>query len=296
LGLSLSYTTFPICNIGNTLKDICLFFNGKSKFNKLFLDNDFINLSLFGYKSSRLVILYNTSSNQLNCSFPIQDIISISSDFMSCYCKILAFSKEVGRVAYAEVVPLLANAKNNSKAFNYYFGIDVEDIDKEHLTNSFSVYQGHFIPTTNINFFNLLLPTVNHIEHSNIYLNINGYMKESSQIITPHKGLRTNYNIIRAVDVTYNLYINTNIIKFYYNNLNYFQSRVELQRLCKFKSGYQPNFGFVIKLAWRSKIHANLMHYANFNYYSTDIFCKNSRIMALCASKIKLVNLIYDAL
>jgi hypothetical protein len=204
------YTTFPIYNLGNTLLKVSLFFNGKLNSNKLFLLNDFINLTLFGIKSSGLTIFCNLAICDSRNVF-LYNNITYSCSLISNYnIKLLPIHKNLGRISHAEIIPMynLINNSASNNRFNYLLGIDSNNLSKSILINSFSIYQGCYILSNEYKFLNILLPTMTHIETNNSYINIHGQLKYLSRVVIPTKGLRTDRNIIRAISIAYGAYTN----------------------------------------------------------------------------------------
>lgn len=136
---------------------------------KLFLQNDFININYFSFSNQPLIILLGSSLicrkdfNSLFFSFFNLSKFNFSSNF-----KLNTVSRFTGRLNFCATIA--QKFKHNIlklKKFNYFIGTDVNN---NIMLNNFFVYQGPFFFNNMVNEFNLLFPSSTYLEDSNLYL------------------------------------------------------------------------------------------------------------------------------
>lgn len=198
---------------------------------------------------------------------------------------------------------------NSKKSFSVFFGVDNLILNSN--KDSFLVYVGSFkVNSLNSNMFSLFLPTAIFTETVGTFLNLEGRVRKSKQAVVPFKYIFTNkeiilgFFIIRWRLLSYNFSYIFNFYKvlaFFSNIIDYkcifilnkewFKNRLssfgvtlinnKLEKDLFIKSFFNLfNFNFKVKFVFNS-----LFHRVVNNYYSTDIFTQNSRILSICALK-----------
>lgn len=195
--------------------------------------------------------------------------------------------------------------------FSYFCGVD-NIVSYLHI-NTFLVYQGSFkINNFIFNRANLILPITTFIERKSTFLNLEGRLRFSKQAIIPFKNVFDDLEILSALFIIkkYNFYLNFSFLNNFYFVLSFFVNIFDYKCIYVFnlKNIFQRSFfllglnlqSFVVSnmhnLIFFSKIHFTKFSHKFFfinslintyinNYYSTDIFSKNSKILSLQAIK-----------
>jgi predicted molibdopterin-dependent oxidoreductase YjgC len=159
------------------------------------------------------------------------------------------------------------------------------------------VYQGYFQNDLFKNYANLILPINNFVEGEFFYLNLEGFYRFTNKIITPFKFIYQDYEIIQMLLLLLNmcgnmlnfsvLCKNFKYLKFFKYLIKYFcffffslQISYELNvKKVKVRSKFffKKNFQFYVKF-----LNSNFLNLVN-NYYSTDSFTNNSKILTLAS-------------
>lgn len=295
IGLSLNYTTFPIINLGNTLLSLSNFLEGKSSVTKLFLQNDFINTNYFGNSWNQGLSIFIGNSILMRKDF-LAVISNIKLANFNFKHKINVISRFIGRSNYADIIPFINRGniykkKAKKNKFNYMIGVDLDS--KINLINNmdFSVYQGSFIFENIENKINLLLPSSIYIENKATYLNSFGKLCKTEKIINTKTLIRDDKNIINAIYIYYNIVVGYSKLR---ENIKFFK---------KFKfistSGISNSLTDIIESSYKNlednviniKVVNNLISSELLEFYNSDFFIRNSKIMGLCAARVKFVNI-----
>lgn len=220
-GNGLTYSTYPVINIGNSLKSLMLFLQGKYYyFNKLFF-HSFYNMSyinnqnyanhgsigliigqqiLFRPDAKVITDCLITFSNRLNKYYLVNKPV-----YGTCV-------NYLGYISCAELALYnYANKKNNSisgTSFTYHIGTEYVP-NKNH--DDFVVYQGYQLPD-NHKEIDVFLPTTTHHETVHTYMNMQGRVRSTKV------ALASPNTVLPSKEILQLLYVIKN--KSYLNNLS----------------------------------------------------------------------------
>src|ERR1700733_544574 len=174
--------------------------------------------------------------------------------------------------------------------------------------NNFIVYQNHFANSSFLYYkADLLLPSMLYLEKTASYLNMEGRYRISKKGIIPFNFIFSDFDIIQVLNILRRIKIiqNFSILDNFFDILNYFKKVISYECLffynitkffLKLKHAYfltEPFYGFAYdslknffdKFYNKQKIiNIVFLTFIN-NYYKTDIFCRNSKILSLCSLK-----------
>jgi hypothetical protein len=156
-GLALNYLTFPVRNLGNSIKTILAFIEGKFYLNFIIFFYDFFNINYFNYTNIIKIYFFIGMSvlNRIDSNSILFFFFNLFKElkyFDSLNLNIL--SKFLGRISMFEIGSLssirsnMLNNKmvNNFININHFCGVDL-DVNKIYNLNStvdINIYQGTF--------------------------------------------------------------------------------------------------------------------------------------------------------
>lgn len=155
LGLSLNYLTFPVLNIGNSIKSFKDFIEGKFYLNFIIFFYDYINISYLNYKNIIKIYFFLGMSilNRIDSNSILFCLYDLFKKFKYYdYLNLNIISRFLGRISSFEVgiLPGIHSNMLNTKIFdsikiNHYCGIDL-DISKIYVLGlkNINIYQGPF--------------------------------------------------------------------------------------------------------------------------------------------------------
>lgn len=304
IGLNFEYLSYPLINVGNSIKNLIYMINGLLLVNKYFIFEEFYNLNLFNLNKliTLQLIIGNSIINRLDSNYIMNMLIYFTNKIKIKY-NINILQKNIGKLSYLENYlnnnNIIKKKKNFYQSFNYLIGLD--NI-KLHSAN-YNIFQGFFYISNLFKEINLILPTSIYIEQAISYLNLEGRYRVTNKVITPFKFVYTDDKIIKSFSIliikfyinnfsiVYNFY---KIINYFKNIINYFQSY-----LINFKNYIinfekdifikNPKYNFITNL-YNNKINNTIFSKIIYNFYKTDIFTKKSKLMILASKKIKIIN------
>lgn len=304
LGIGLNYLTYPILNIGSSIKNFYKFLYSLSLVNKYFIFDNFYNVYFF----NKMNII--SSSFMLGSSFFIRNdynyllnsLIWFFKEFKLDIKKLNVIFRHLGRISFLES-NLFYKINHKSKfykikfnSFNYFIGLDnLTFIDK--IKYNVNIYQGFFYISKIFEYINLVLPSTIYIEESSSYLNIEGRIRYSNLSIKPFKNIISDYLIIDSFNIlikyliinnftVFNNYFNIvskftiifNLFNNYLSNINYYKKRIENKNLFDYNFF---SFNFYNFFFFNSIFYTVIN-----NYYASDIYSKNSKILTIMSKKI----------
>lgn len=316
LGLSLDFLTYPVLNLGNSLKSLSLLCEGKFNllreilFNKMSYFNEF--QSLF-FKPS--IFLGMFLLNRVDFS----DIFNSLSFFIKNYIKsefrsLNILSNNLGRLSSFELgfIPSVYskfsyNFSKSIKSFCFFVGVD-DFIFKS--KDSFLVYQGSFRDTVlSFKKADLIFPVSTYVERISFFINLEGRIRNTKKVLS-NVTEGSNFNDSEVINALF-LYFKqvkldnfSKISNFYsimskfnniinykcqiFSNLDLFFNRLS------FVSGLTDTFNINLIVPYLINIISLNMPYKFLNgifvrsvqnFYSTDVFTRNSKVMSLCSLK-----------
>jgi hypothetical protein len=311
IGLGLNFLTYPVLNIGSSLKNLYKFLYGISIVNKYFIFENFYNTSFF--KKNIL----------LNSSFILGSSFFIRTDYNNILNSLIYFFekfkinlknlniifKNLGKISFYESnlfyqINLKSNFyKNKFSSFNYFLGLDNLNFTERNNKFNINVYQGFFYISKFFEFINLVLPSAIYIEEASTYLNIEGRLRYSNLAIKPLKNIISDYLIIESLNILIKYLIKNNfsIINNYYKIKNYFLNlfnfynnylyslNIYKKKIENNKNLYFNNNFFNINFYYFQFLNSIFFSTIN-NYYANDIYSKNSKILTIMSKKIDYLN------
>lgn len=316
LGLALEYSTFPVVNLGNSISSLVLFLEGKLASFLQFSSFSFFNLCfpslIFGCFSKPFILLGSSIFSRSDANCLSTAIFSLKKTFFFSSFSISFITDFLGKISFFDInfSQRLSERKSFTSAFILLLGahfLNEKFISNMNLNHSFIIFQGsfkNFLPLT----ANLLLPSKSYSEYSSSYFNINGYLKTSRAAVTSFRLSFSDSEILSIINITRKRFFFTNfsfmsrfyyILSFFSFFLSYkayflnstFNSLELLQRFSPIKSsalivlneGPLENCASV--MFFNLKLTNTLFSKLIYNYYSDNVYNRNSKIMSLCAAK-----------
>lgn len=254
-------------NFYNNIMELIKIFEGKSLLNNILaimnqnfflIGESFLNL----FKNNFLFLnFFNYFKNNFYYSFLNNNVLNILNNDLNLEQSINNFSdKTYGNLMYNDEIIYSINVDN-------FF------LNKNKKNKLFYIFQGHhLLKNTNINDFNVLLPTATFFEKSNNFLNFFGLIQKTKFILFPNKNSRTDFRILYIIfKFLKNLNINLNNLNYDFFSLNFFNFFIH----CK-------NFSFL-------KFKFNNLNINSFitNIYKSNQILRSSLILLMCNKEIK---------
>lgn len=290
---------------------------------KDFVISDFVNFNFLNYNnyfSKPLVLVGNSILVRNDSNFIISSLyffINKIFNIKNINWKPLAIVPlYLGRISAFElgflpgVNSLFTFSKSNLLSLFYLCGVDSYNNIND---NAFIIYQGSLKTNTSLfNKANLIFPVSTYVERSSTYLNLEGRIRFTKKVITPFKFVFSDFDIVRALFfvrkrffinnfskindfyktmsnfgniINYNIYLSSHFDSF--NTRLQYISGLNITKLNKFDVDSISPFYLNLFSSSNNKfffINSLLARSVN-NYYSSDFFVKNSRIMSMCALK-----------
>jgi hypothetical protein len=305
-GLAISNYFLTVNNVGNSIKSLFLFFAGKSRFIINFFFYDFYNFIFLNFSSFLFEkpVAFLGSGNASRVDF-----VSVMNSFLELSHRFLiqndiffvnVISNNLGLLSGCELGALCQLKKCNYK-FLYIINADFLFWGK-----GFFVYQGSFVDSDYIFLkFDLILPCSIFLEQNIIFLNLEGRYRYSRSVISAVGEAKTDFDICQALSILRVSHIKFNfsilfrffkIMKIFYLKINYECSLfATFQDFCNifpkiFTVIVLDSYYFFIKLLFFFKFLNTIFFTVIANYYSFDIFAKNSKILSLAAAKVSKSN------
>jgi NADH dehydrogenase/NADH:ubiquinone oxidoreductase subunit G len=307
-GLSIDFLTYPIINLGNSMKTIITFLEGKIYYNFIIFFFDFLNINFFNlnyinkiYFFLGMSILNRIDNDSILYGFLNLLIILKFNNFE--YLNIIP--KFLGRISCFEI-GILNSIKSNfldknlyKLTINHYCGVDI-DINKIYFLDSknINIYQGPFYINNFFKYIFLILPTTVFTESYYSYLNLEGRYRLTKKAISLKSKIYNDSKIFQILLIVKNNILKNNfsIITNFYKFVNYFKNIINyyyfneiiikpllILDLIFFKLN-------LIILFFSYKIINSLILRTVQNIFLTDPITKNSKIMNICSTKLKLLN------
>jgi hypothetical protein len=287
------------------MKFLYKFLLGFTLISNYFLFNDYYNNYFFNSNIYLSFYLFIGSSNILR-----NDIDSILSSLLYFFFEFKLslnqfnfINKDLGRISYLELglspnIKIKSKFLNKFNSFNFLVGVDqINFITKKKY--NFNVFQGFFFISNFFEDLNLILPTSIFAEKSSSYINLEGRFRVTNKTIIPFKFIFLDINIIESFSVIIRTIIpdNFSIINKFYYILKFFK------KLFNFYINYLINLREYIYIYINKHLNIYLKFYNIFfndyilnntifsrvvyNFYSSDIFSKKSKVLTIMSYKIK---------
>jgi hypothetical protein len=312
LGLALDYLTFPVSNLGSSVRSLFSFLEGKLPSYSTLFSASFFRASFLHFPLSQLQrpfilmgssFFYRKDANALASScFSLRNygpFLSFGIYFIPDYLGKISFFDSVFHYRFNKV-PLSARSfvllleGHSQRPFHF----------SPLACNSFLVFQGSYKNSLAYN-ANLLLPVKAQGEHTFSYFNLNGYWKTSKAALTAFRLVFSHLEIFSILNITRKRFFLSNFswVKDFFSLVHFFSSFIThkayflgesfvpgllLERYLGFKeAGIAAGVSVApTALFFRNKLVNSLFSKLIHNYYSNNIYSKNSKVMSLCATKV----------
>jgi hypothetical protein len=303
-GLSLNYSTYPIRNLGNSVLKFFKFLEGKQRFSC-----DFFFKNFYTFKHlSKSFKFYN------NPVFFFGNSIINRKDSKSFLCSFIYFLKDkfsfssfnlinsfLGFYSYSN---LLGNISINYKNIGFLYNLSDRNLDNLSNNEHFTVFQG-FIKNRRYFDSDLIFPSNAIYEFDSVFINLEGRYRFAKQSIKSFVGIYNDWEIINLLNLfnkkknllkVFHFIIIYKILKYFVNILNYFCNfflsiEVFFNELFYNTAYYNKKLlntkynDFIFFNYGISKFYNSLFNTFINNYYASDFYVKNSKIMSFCALK-----------
>jgi hypothetical protein len=307
IGFSLDYLTYPVINLGSSVKYLYKFLLGLTLISNYFLFNDYYNNHFFNSKLFLYFYLFIGSSNILrnDIDFILSSLLHFFFEFKLPLNQFNFVNKDLGRISYLELglapsIRVKSKFLKNLASFNFILGVDQINTSIKNIKN-FNIFQGFFFISSFFEDFNLILPTSIFAEKNSSYINLEGRFRLTNKAIIPFKFIFLDINIIESFSVLIRTLIADNfsiINKFYYVTkffkkifnfyLNYLTNLREYVSIYVFKNidvNLYLNYTFFSANILNNSLFSKIVY----NFYSSDIFSKKSKVLTIMSYKIKYI-------
>ena len=317
-GLALKFLTYPIKNLGNSIFKFFLLLEGKQRFLCDLFVKSFVTLkylsNYFNFLNKTIFIFGNSVINRIDAkSFLLSYFFFLKKKFQLINFNLI--HNNLGFYTYNNI--FFNNIKNYIHKIRNYglsYILGSENIENN-IKSDIVIYQG-FIKTDFYYNSNLILSTTAPYEFDSIYINLEGRYRYLKQVVKSFIGSYNDWDIISLLNICNkkklilkfcSIFFFLNILKFLDKFLNYF---------CNFFLSFSGfiiilfyNTAFiieglqqfrVIKEVFNIFLYKNILKFSNNffnsiinNYYISDFFLKNSKVMSFSSlSKYKIFKLI----
>lgn len=324
LGLSVDALSFPVYNIGNSMSSLFDFFSGRSFFFSSFLLRSemlsfkFLNYNFSFFDKASFFMGSSFLSSRYDITFffnAFSYMVSQNVIFMQPSLNVI--SSVLGRISAFELglVPginsysYVNSLVRTMNSFIYFLGTEDFVVDSS-LTNvsNFFVYQGSFYSTSNFfSFLNLLFPVSIYTERVSSYLNVEGRFRRTQKAIEMPL-VYSDWEVLKALFVFRTNFFNFNFSIFGFDSTimgDFFSHLIDYSciffynfNIIKTVSTFVPlmedqqtavvsaisNYPFLSSGV--SKVFNTLFSRSFNDYYNSDFFSRNSKLLSICFSKI----------
>jgi NADH-quinone oxidoreductase chain G len=309
LGLAVDNLNYPVKNLGNSANSLLKFLEGKFSPNFALFLGEHLSFNFLGLNSLKKTyfLLGPSLSSRLDFKCYLRGLLSflkVSNFSLNSFGLI---SKFLGRLSACEVgfpfkfTPLSNQAKRSK--FLFLCGVDYEDVNLGNLAENFTIYQGSFYAGNFLACLNLVLPACTFTEKFSSFLNLEGRLRFTQKAVSPFKSAFLDWKILQALGLVKKhlfIYNFSRVSKFYAllgffrNTINYFcyfYYFLDFLLVAIFFSAPKTlcfSGPFDLRLLFKSvkaKFNNTILSKSVLNYYATDVFTKNSKILSICASK-----------
>lgn len=310
LGLSLDYLSFPVVNLGNSLKTLLNILEGRFFFLTSFLLNNYISLKIinyyFCYFFNLSFLLGSSIFNRLDSSFFFDSIyyiffkISFNLPYVSFFFNVV--SNFLGRISTFEIGAVINKTSNSnfinntfSNSFLFLLAVDLLNFN---FKESFIIFQGSFqnaLKSLKQTF--LVFPVSIFIENVFTFLNLEGLVRKTKKAITINSLIFNDSELLKSLFFYKDFFFKSNfsVLIYFYKTMFLFKDIINY--MCFFFSSFLQkmfyiffNFfaitvNFFVNFLFLnfSKIKILNSWFISFlnSHYFCDYYTKNSKIMLL---------------
>jgi len=306
IGFSLDYLTYPVINLGSSIKSLYKFLLGLSLINNYFLYNNYYNHYFFNFKTVLSFYLFVGSSNliRIDSDFLLNSLFSFFFEFKLPINNLNIINRHLGRLSFSELgltqgIKLKSKFLKSLNSFNFLVGLDNINFVKK---TNINVYQGFFYISNFFENINLILPSSIFSENILSFLNLEGRFRNTNKAVVPFKFIFSDSDVIESLSILLRtLYPhNFSILNNFYNIIYYFRNLINfyINYLYNLRTNillYENNiYNFHVSLynlSFASKIINNsLFSKIVYNFYTSDCFSKKSKVLTIMSYKIKFIS------
>jgi NADH-quinone oxidoreductase chain G len=286
VGNALTYSTYPIINVGNSITSLLRFMKGKYyHFGSLSFTNSFIP-----YRPNPIVIFGSCLFDRMDATAIVAAVIDLTKTTIFKSAKLLNLAPaNLGFISCAEE-GFSANINFNKKAANFIHHVGTEYIMQKN-EQGFNVYQGYQLPE-NSNNLDLYLPVATPFERVATYVNIEGRLRQTKIAVSAPQSVLTDDELLKLLFITKNRKYKNNfsILPEFYNTMLFFKKVLNYIPKTNQRQ-LTPQVPYLINLVKTKHllrfIGSTIFNKNSQNYYNSDLVSKSSKSMALFSSKIK---------
>ena len=313
IGFALDFLSFPVINLGSSIKYFFSFLMGFVLVSRYFLLNTFYNNYFFnGLNLLNLTFFIgNTTFCRSDSDSILNSIFYFSSKLGLLIKNINIISRHLGRLTHFELglssSVISLDSLNKKGSFIFLLGIDniTKVLNKKY--KNFQVFQGFFYILNLFKNVNLVLPTSIYSEKVSSYINLEGRLRVTNIAVIPSQFIFLDSKIIESISILsknlnfYNFSIFKNfyivvsffkvLFNFFLNYLNNLKKNliIFLNDIVMFSQNYSIIFFSIFCF---QKLSNTLLNKVIYNFYSNDIFSKMSKSMGIFSQKNKILNFI----
>ena len=273
------YSNFLIYNYGTNLKELYLLLKGQSDLNLILKNKK--NLLIINESS---IMHTNWLLNSIKLFKNLKKYISLDFFFYnnlnsntSLFKEINISNNLISKFNDKTLKPFILNKNNIFYFLNTNQKFIVNNYNKG--TSNYYIYQGSNFNISNKSYYNLLLPSVNHLEKNSNYVNFLGYYQQSKFILYPPKNSRSDWKILYILfNFLFNEKIKFPIFKNFKTNYNLFYNDYYFD-MTNIKLNTNFNFNF--------KISNSFYNDKYFNFYKSNSIIISSKNIFSIFKKIK---------
>lgn len=292
-GNGLTYTTYPVINIGNSTRSLLLFFQGKYYHFNRWLFTSFISSNYLTSKPitpTRMAIIIGQQLLYRSDSRAILAVVSKFATAILPYCTSNApvYSSAPNNLGYITCAELGFGYKHNTLGGNTFtYCVATETTPVKTSSADYVVYQGYQLPE-NHEHIDVFLPTTTPHESVNSYKNIQGRMRNTKVAVASPQTVLPPYQIVHLLHIIKNkIAVNSHTL------VSELETMAQIQGDITYKitpyhpiSNTQPVYKIHLTqpLTYKGKVSHSIFNRNINNYYTADLVSRYSKTMSLCAS------------
>ena len=292
-GNGLTYTTYPVINIGNSTRSLLLFMQGKYYHFNRWLFTSFISSNYLTNKPitpARMAIIVGQQLLYRSDSGAILAMIAKFVNAIQPYClsNSPVYSSAPNNLGYITCGELgLAYKNNNTRGNTFTYCVATETTPVKKSTADYVVYQGYQLPE-NHEHIDVFLPTTTPHESTTSYKNIQGRTRSTKVAVASPQTVLPPYQIVHLLHI-----IKNKIAPNSHTLVNELETMIQLQgeityKITPYTPVSNPKPVYALHLTQPSvhkgKVNNGILNRNINNYYTADLVSRYSKTMSLCAS------------
>ena len=292
-GNGLTYTTYPIINVGNSTRSLLLFFQGKYYHFNRWLFDSFITSNYLTTKPlipTRMAIIIG---QQLLYRSDSKSLVGLIARFVAgihnySIVNVPAYSGAPNNLGYITCNELGLTGRSYATGGNSFtYCINTETAPVKNNAADYIVYQGYQLPE-NHEHIDVFLPTTTPHESINSYKNIQGRVRSTKVAVASPQTVLPPYQIVHLLHI-----IKNKIAPSSHTMIHELEALVKLQGEVGYNiTSYNPisypqpvyKIHLTQPLVYTGKVSNGILNRNISNYYTADLVSRYSKTMSLCAS------------